>query len=286
MKIYPIIVIYNLSIKNSETCKRLLKLSNKNIFPIVVDNSTKNFYNKDDCDALGWKYINMGGNAGLSKAYNIAVQSIHHDIMDYFVLLDDDSCVTQKYFDSLEYYIYKTNADILVPAIKGQDGKFYSPNETRFFKNKQIKNEYQMINKKKFNAINSCTCIRSTIFDSYFYDEKLFLDQVDHKFFEDMREKKVHFCQMPIIIEHNFSLKEQKKDYEFLVFRYTILIKDYLTFVSSKRIKLLLGKIKVIFWGIKESIKIKNIKFLFFCIKSIIKWNKKSTKSIIMKYFE
>jgi GT2 family glycosyltransferase len=127
-------------------------------------------------------YLNMGGNVGLSKAYNRVLDKLKgkNGIIIWF---DDDTNITQEYFDELAKNADKRNdIDIFAPIICGQDGKFYSPNEARFFKNKQLKNENDELNMKKFNAINSCTAVRLRVYENYRYNEKIFLDQVDHIF--------------------------------------------------------------------------------------------------------
>ena len=67
------IVIYNKSIENSITCKNILSFNEDSIEILIVDNSTSNYGNKTYCEKKNIKYISMGGNQGLSKAYNAAI---------------------------------------------------------------------------------------------------------------------------------------------------------------------------------------------------------------------
>lgn len=90
------IVIYNKSIENSITCKNILSFNEDLIEILIVDNSTSNYGNKAYCENKNIKYISMGGNQGLSKAYNAAID-LSKD-KDVIILFDDDTDVTKQYF--------------------------------------------------------------------------------------------------------------------------------------------------------------------------------------------
>lgn len=270
-KFFAVVILYNTNILDSVTCENLKKISKHDISVIIADNSTISIANDIECEKIGWQYISMNGNVGLSKAYNEVLNNIKEK--DGFVIwFDDDTNITQEYFDELDKLIeLNPKIDIFAPIIYGQDNKIYSPNEARFFKNKQLKNPNKSINLKKFNAINSCTAVNLKIYDEYRYDERIFLDQVDHKFFEDQRDKKRNFYKMNTIIHHNFSLKSKKNTPQECWKRYEIMIPDYLTFCSKTKMRTGLGIIKVMGWGVRESINYKNPIFLFWCLKKSIK---------------
>lgn len=263
---YAVVVIYNKKIEESLTCSLLKKIVGYDIQIIIVDNSTKTNENSSVCKKFGWIYLSEGKNLGLSKAYNL--------VLDYLkgkegcvIWFDDDSHVTQKYFDELDSVLKSTDADIIAPVIMAQNGKIYSPNEARFFKNKQLKRPDGHIKMCKFNAINSCTAVRLSVYSDYRYDERLFLDQVDHNFFRDQRRLKRSFYKMDTVIRHNFSLKNKMGSIDKLKARYRIMIPDFLIYCSKNPWTLQLGKVKVLGWGIRESVKYKNWKFLVWCIK-------------------
>lgn len=263
---YAVVVIYNKKIEESLTCSLLRKIVGHDIQIIVVDNSTKPNENKTVCEKFGWIYLSEGKNSGLSKAYNMA--------LDYLIgksgcviWFDDDSHVTQKYFDELDSILKTTDADIVAPVIMAQNGKIYSPNEARFFKNKQLKKPEGHIKMSRFNAINSCTAVRLSVYSDYRYDERLFLDQVDHNFFRDQRLLKRKFYKMNTVIHHNFSLKSKMSSMDKLKTRYRIMIPDFLIYCSQNPWTLRLGKVKVFGWGVRESVKYKDWKFLIWCMK-------------------
>lgn len=81
----------------------------------------------------------MNGNAGLSKAYNRALDYLK-DEDGIVIWFDDDTNVTQEYFDALELNAKEfKDSDIFVPVIQGQDGKYWSPNEARFLRIDKLK---------------------------------------------------------------------------------------------------------------------------------------------------
>lgn len=214
MLITAIVVVYNKRIEDSLTCRNILKFSNEyNIKICVVDNSTQSNDNLTFCEKKGIQYISMNGNAGLSKAYNMAIEK--NRLSDVFVLFDDDTNVTKSYFDVLKKDLSSfPDVDIFAPIIRGQDGVIYSPNESNFLKNKLVLNKSLEVSKEKFNAIASCLAIRSRIFDGYRFNEILFLDQVDQNFFDEQRKLGSSFRKMNVEILQNFyqrvdSLKPQ-----------------------------------------------------------------------------
>jgi len=266
-KFYSVVVVYNKSVSDSVTLNKLSKITSHAINVFVVDNSTLDFGNKAQCAENGWGYVSMGGNAGLSRAYNVAIHYLKKE-KGIVVWLDDDTEITQEYFDELEKQadIEKTT-DIFVPLIQGQDGRFWSPNEYHYLRNKQLKDRNQKISPKRFNAINSCTAVRLELYKNYQYTEKLFLDQVDHQFFEDQRNLGRKFKVLNVVIHHNFSMKNRENDVDKVKFRYRIMIPDFLTFCNKTPARYLLGWVKIAGWGVRESLKYKDISFLFWCLK-------------------
>ena len=276
IQFYAVVVIYNTSISDSDTINRLRIIKGHQIEIIAVDNSTRDYSNEAICRESGWTYISMYGNAGLSKAYNKALDYICTKKSGIVVWFDDDTEVTQEYFDTLELDICKyQDVDVFAPMIRGQDGRFWSPNSYRYIRNKQIKKPTDNIPNEKFNAINSCTAVRTSVYEDYRYTEKLFLDQVDHQFFEDQREKGTNFRKLNIIINHNFSTRSNMESIEKVKIRYGIMIPDFLVFCNKSKGRYFLGWIKIFGWGIRETIKYKNLSFFTWCIKTALNESKK-----------
>lgn len=268
MNFFAIVVLYNTFVNDSITINNLKKIHSHSIDIIVVDNSTEDFDNEKETKVNNWTYLSMHGNAGLSKAYNAALDYLKgkDGIVIWF---DDDTNVTQDYFDVLERSSFvNPQTDIFAPLIQGQDERFWSPNEYHWLKNKQLKRKEQKIDENRFNAINSCTAVRLSVYQNYRYTERLFLDQVDHQFFEDQRELGRKFKKLDVVIHHNFSTKSKMKSIENVKARYSLMIPDFLVFCNKSMPRYCLGWIKIIGWGLRESLKYRNIGFLFWCIRT------------------
>lgn len=264
---YAVIVIYNTNVNKSITLKNLQTITSYQINKIVVDNSTQDMGNRADCKKKGWTYISMNGNAGLSRAYNKALNYIK-ECDGIVIWFDDDTKVTQEYFDTLNTEAIKhPEVDIFAPMIQGQDGRFWSPNEYHFLKNKQLKSKDQIIDIHRFNAINSCTAVRISVYQDYRYTEKLFLDQVDHQFFEDQRALGRKFEKLDVIIHHNFSTRSKMENIEKVKKRYSVMIPDFLIFCNKSAARYFLGWVKILGWGVREAVRYKTPFFIVWCLK-------------------
>lgn len=198
-KITAIFVIYNKEIDKSSVCIQIRHL----VDVIVVDNSTKKNNNREICDKYAIQYISMNGNKGLSKAYNVAIDCIGST--DAIVLLDDDTDVPEDYFMLLKKKLMDyPDIDIFVPIVRGQDGIIYSPNNYNFLKNDLVTNPKEEVLQKRFNAISSCMTIRMSVFDDYRYNELLFVDEIDHCFCREQRERGKKFAVVDLEVKQNF----------------------------------------------------------------------------------
>lgn len=202
MKITAIIVVYNKEIKDSVTCECIKKFAT-DVDIIIVDNSTKPNSNELVCAERGYRYLSMNGNAGLSKAYNAAIEVSKGS--DMYVLFDDDTEVPAEYFEVLGAAAdANPSVDIFAPIVLGQDGVIYSPNNYNFMKNEFIASPDDSIDPARFNAIASCLAIRARVFEGYRFNEILFVDQVDQRFFEEQRERGSKCIKLEVVVHQNF----------------------------------------------------------------------------------
>lgn len=204
-KITTIIVIYNKELNESSVCLKIKKHTDV----IIVDNGTKENKNAHFCESHDISYISMDGNKGLSRAYNTAIDHIVDT--DAIVMLDDDTDVSDEYFIKLKHaLIEQPDVDIFAPIMRGQDGVIYSPNNYKFIKNDLVENPAKEICQNRFNAISSCMAIRKRIFDNYRYNEKLFVDEIDHCFCREQREKGIMFAVLDVEISQNFHQRSKQ----------------------------------------------------------------------------
>ena len=91
-----------------------------------------------------------------------------------------------------------------------------------------------MHNNKNFNAINNCIAVKLSEYKTYRYDERLFLDQADHKFFSDQRDRNKSFGIINVEIKQCFSQREENLDPFVLYNRFKIRFKDSIIYGSIK----------------------------------------------------
>lgn len=284
---YAIVVLYNKKIQDSITISHLLAIKEDSLHIIVLDNSTDEFVvnNKTFFSDDILSYHTMGGNIGLSKAYNYALSLLknksENDIVIWF---DDDTPVKYEYFDCLKEKALNMAYDVFSPVIYGQNGVIYSPNESGWLKGKYIRSPEQLIPQNKFNAINSCLAVRLKAYQGYTYDEGLFMDCVDTKLFDDFRKKKLQFCVLPVEIYQNFFQRDDSKDVQKYWNRFRIRIKDTMYYSHLNGLKgKISGYIRVLGWSIVYGIKLKSIKFSFMCINQMVKSGEKNENKVKKK---
>lgn len=246
MKILVLMVVYNKKITETVTYNNLIKIKKKlpQLYVVVVDNSTLEYHNENTAFPGDVKYIKMNGNAGLSKAYNTVLNYEINDFNqnDLLVFLDDDTDVNINYFKELiKDCDLNKETDIFAPIIKGQNNVIYSPNSSNFFKNNLISNLSDINKIKKYNAISSCMAVRFKVFKNYRFDERLFLDEIDQKFFDDQRRLKRKFSTLNIIINQNFHQRNSNLKSGPLWRRFKIRIRDIIIYgkIKGKRYCLL-----------------------------------------------
>ena len=266
-KIFFGVVVYNKNFEESETCKKLKEYQQMNVY--IADNSTIANDLNEKCQECGWNYIQMNGNKGISKAYNKIIENIMQNNSDntesYIIWIDDDTEITKQYIDKVSEYLENTEkpADIICPIIINSKNEIISPSiykKIKFFKVKKI-SDVMKIKYKNFIAINTCLVVKMYIYKNYRYYENLFLDNVDHKFINDMKRKNKTFKVIEYIVKQNF-FSSDNKNYEKEINRKKIEIKDYKYFIKDEDAFIrFLYFIRVFYWKIKGCIKYKTLKY-------------------------
>jgi len=224
----------------------------------------------------------MNGNAGLSKAYNRALEYLRPIAKPNSLVmwLDDDTEVTREYVEMLQDEAEKeTKCDIFMPVIIGQDGVFYSPNEGGFMKSKFMKKPNDEINMSKINGINSCLSVRYRVFNSYRYTEDLFMDLTDNQFFDDMRERNASIMIVRTVIHQKFFQRDYEANIDSVINRFRLRITDFMIYARKKGFRyLLLALVKSYGWGIMTGKKFNSPRILWACI---CQGNKHFVKNIV-----
>lgn len=253
------IVIYNQECTQSPSCISVLnaECSAGQVRVTVVDNSTKPNNNEIFCRENHWDYLQMGENAGLSRAYNCFLDHLPDLSEDKLVLwLDDDTHFPPEFISKLcQKAIEEPDCTAFAPIVYGGNGVIYSPNERRFFKNKFVLNDGAVPRQKQFNAINSGLAVRSSFYRNYRYDERLFMDSVDQKFCSDICAANAKFAVLDVKIQHSFFQRDSALSKEKVWQRYRIRIHDFSVFSNTDKWHRWLGFLKVCGWSVEMGIK-------------------------------
>lgn len=258
---YKAIVVYNKFLNESASYNSLKKF--KNI--IIYDNSDNPWRNsnKDLCRKMGYEYITHDKNTGLSIAYNEIIKKVQQMNEQFYISwFDDDTTIPDEYFKAMEYWIHQNKYDVLIPIVMDNVG-ILSP--SYIWKNfypirvKQIQNLNTNV-----TAINSGLCVSWEVYEKISYNEKLFLDYIDHTFFNELRENKYTFKIVNTTLEQSFSetsnqTKEQAEK------RFIIYAKDFSTAFSGWYTKLFL-----LVRAAKKSLKYRSINFVKIAWRNIL----------------
>lgn len=248
--IKALIVIFNKSLLDSFTFNSIKALHGIDI--IIADNSTKDFGNESYAKEAGCQYISMQGNKGLSKAYNKVISTLEKND-DLLCLFDDDSSVGEDYFSKLrEAAQVHKDIDLFAPIVKDDVG-ILSPCIIHGVKVMRIK-DTQNLPANNISLINSGLTIRMKVFENYQYDEKQFLDYIDHAFVRDIinnHSAKVYIME-DVMIKQCFSGSEKsswtadkerfkifKKDISYFCKRFSISKWDKEMLLLRRRVSLL-----------------------------------------------
>ena len=205
---------------------------------LVYDNSVRDFGNASYCEKQEWIYFSQGENVGISKAYNVCVDHLKkYMLADYLCLFDDDTNISEEYFDTLNSAINGYDADIYVPFIFSA-GRLLSPCKIKpNFSVSMFKDEKEALsyNGRDITAINSGMAIKLNVFDNYCYDEHIFLDGVDHNFMRDMNIQKRMIKVFPYRCTHEFS-GDSKPSMQSALTRFQIFARDNRYILQNSRI--------------------------------------------------
>lgn len=220
-----IFVIYNLDIKISVSLKSVTKAIIPKDFGLTIwvcDNTVKQWIkdeNKVVCNNRNWAYFDMGGNLGLSKAYNRALAEIPEN--EWVVLFDQDTLIPENFFVELLKSIKKYPSILMhVPYVESL-GKRISPSVIygHVIRNgKKIKDGEN----NEITAINSGMAMHKSIFSKTgLYDERFFLDCIDHHFVKLYKKSGGKIAVFNCKLEQAFS-GDDHSDFEKELHRFKI----------------------------------------------------------------
>lgn len=191
VRIYALVVIHNRACEQSPSIEQLRE--NPQARAVIVDNSTQPNDNYRYAAARGFGYLSMGGNRGLSAAYNRGIAWIKkYTDATHVLLLDDDTTLPKDFLDDTAWFIAQhEGVDIVLPRVTDEKG-LLSPCRIDGCRVRRIQSVSELT-PDNITAINSGMVLSLTLFDTYRYDEGYFLDYIDHAFLRDMKTRGVTF---------------------------------------------------------------------------------------------
>ncbi|MCM1139767.1 MAG: glycosyltransferase [Muribaculum sp.] len=157
-----------------------------------VDNTPNNDYSTYFENFSKVHYVSLNQNFGIAKAQNIGIKNfLKNKDIQYLLFLDQDSKIVENLAMSLkDEYIKLSNKDFVIAvgpqAISYDNKKSYvsedsilqkfTIDDTEYWKMRNIPSSYSLINKENFIKYG-------------FYNERLFIDCVEHEWFWRVKEK-------------------------------------------------------------------------------------------------
>lgn len=146
---------------------------------IVVDNSPEIGTEVEDyCASRDAQYVWMGRNSGLSAAYNRGVRELG-DRVDWVCFLDQDTDNVEGYLQRALSRLDEARADVLLPTVIAGDGVM-SPCRRTWYWYRPLRQRGVL--PREMSWINSGMIARRELLWRIPFDERLFLDYVDHQF--------------------------------------------------------------------------------------------------------
>lgn len=207
ISIYALVVIYNRRCEDSPSCEALKGMPDARA--VVIDNSTEENDNARYCAGRGFGYLGLGGNRGLAVAYNRGIAWIKaHTNATHVVLFDDDTVIPEGFLEETEKSI-KANpkAKIFLPRVYDEVG-LLSPCAIDGFRVRRIADVAELT-PDNITAINSGMTIDLSVFKEYTYNERYFLDYIDHAFMRDMKGCAVSFAVTRQTLRQRFAGNER-----------------------------------------------------------------------------
>ncbi|MGL5414438.1 MAG: glycosyltransferase family 2 protein [Clostridium sp.] len=198
-----VIVTYNPGVN----FKNVLEEVEKQVeYIIIVDNGSKNDMSKYRKEKI--EVMELGENKGIAYALNRGIEKLIALRVDWILTLDHDSIVTENMLEEMlsEYKkLNKSTQDriaMIVPKHVEENSMLNDNNET---------NEYEFV----LTEITSGALVKREIYEKErLYEEKLFIDLVDHEFCLYLNRKNFKILRVnKAILKHNLG---ESKTYKIL----------------------------------------------------------------------
>ncbi|SER35414.1 glycosyltransferase [Parafannyhessea umbonata] len=257
MSISVLVVLYNQSLDDI-ACLDVALAAPQVSQVVVCDNSTIANDNEARAAERGVTYVSMGGNAGLSVAYNKGVERCDGDVVCVF---DDDTVVGADYFEAVAALEKSPEAwDIALPLVMAGEA-ILSPSTFDGLRSRPFSDVGEIAGAEGLSGINSGMAARREVYSRVRYCEDLFLDLIDHRFLQDARARGclVVYLEGPRLAQ-SYSLESD--DAEGALARLEIFSRDARAFYSGSPSKAAYCRAMLAMRRIKLALRYRSLRFL------------------------
>lgn len=245
------VVLYNRRCEDAKSLSGLTGPDRYGFSAHIYDNGTIPEIKKSNrryCAAQSFLYTDMGGNRGLSAAYNAAVSDLAGD--GRLLLLDQDTTLPDDFFAKLFLSIRKyPDVPVHVPVVRSRTG-LLSPASIRGHRVGRLTDIPSGVY-TDITAINSgMTVAASAYVTAGAYSEDYFLDYIDHDFIRRYRKTGGRIAVFDAVLTQDFS-DDEHKDRESDLTRFAIYRKDFKRFCSDTFGGRVYFRAKIIFRALK-----------------------------------
>ena len=162
------------------------------------------------------QYYAAGYNAGLSTAYNWALDQAESSGSSWLLLLDQDTFLPPDFFESLapQLQVHDASPEVVavVPFVRS-GGVIISPKSVGFFGLRPLRKPCRRIHGEEIMAINSGTVLRCEFVRSIGgFNCKYWLDYLDHWLFREIHISKKSVYVSHTILDHALSVQNYRHD--------------------------------------------------------------------------
>ena len=211
-----VVVLYECALENSTALRSLSSFFHQRsdlaqrVSLLIYDNSRYSHA----ADLINWnagivEYCHSPENGGLAMAYNKALQMALDKDVEWLLLLDQDTVVTDTLFPAL----FAAITSSLPPAVSAvvpklvQNGKILSPQIVGHFHNHNFPTTLSGICPNEVTAFNSAACLRvSSLVTVGGFCSEYWLDYLDHITFHRLQAAGGKVLVLDLMLEHHLSL--------------------------------------------------------------------------------
>lgn len=226
---------------------------------LIVDNSDQPASDAAaNAASLGIDYQWMGGNRGISAAFNRGVERLIESV-DYVSFLDQDTDGIESYVEQVKGALGTRPPDVLMPLVMSGH-TILSPCQ-------KIGPWYRSISKAgrlpdNFSCINSGMVVSASLLRRVRFDESLFLDYVDHQFVLDALTAGAEFEALwDCVLDQDYSRSTDTK-YQ-AINRLAIFKKDIRVFYSRNHLDSIWANLLITWRVIRATAAYKTLDFVF-----------------------